>query len=172
MRANLPFNECSMSSIALEARSLVRDAACPVTPGETVKAQMRRAWDNLGCWHWWRVRAAWNGEAGCWSALLLYPITPGTIFLAKTAANLVALCLIDAVLVVAFTIFSDVPLLTRPIAFAGVVLLANLAFVDDRGVRDQAILGVLGGSLIALVLSAIVVTARARSYRRLAAAVE
>ncbi|MEE2815016.1 MAG: Na+/H+ antiporter NhaA, partial [Actinomycetota bacterium] len=58
------------------------------------------------------------------------------------------------------------------IGFTVSLLLANLAFVDDRGVRDQAILGVLGGSLIALVLSAIVVTARARSYRRLAAAVE
>lgn len=68
MRAGLPFHECSMSAIALEARALVRDAACPVMPGETVKAQMRRAWDNLGRWHWWRVRAAWNGEAGCWSA--------------------------------------------------------------------------------------------------------
>ena len=58
------------------------------------------------------------------------------------------------------------------IGFTVSLLLANLAFADDGGVRDQAILGVLGGSLIALVLSAIVVTARARSYRRLAAAVE
>lgn len=55
------------------------------------------------------------------------------------------------------------------IGFTVSLLLANLAFADDDGIRDQAILGVLGGSLIALVLSAIIVSARARSYRRVAA---
>ncbi|MEV7631459.1 Na+/H+ antiporter NhaA [Microbacterium sp. NPDC089318] len=58
------------------------------------------------------------------------------------------------------------------IGFTVSLLLANLAFAGEGEVRDQAILGVLGGSLIALVLSAIIVTARARSYRTLAAAVE
>lgn len=36
--------------------------------GETVKAQMRRAWTALGRPPMWRVRAAWYGEAGSWSA--------------------------------------------------------------------------------------------------------
>ncbi|WP_336645962.1 Na+/H+ antiporter NhaA [Microbacterium sp. USHLN186] len=58
------------------------------------------------------------------------------------------------------------------IGFTVSLLLANLAFAGDGEVRDQAILGVLGGSLIALLLSAIVVSARARSYRTLAAASE
>lgn len=58
------------------------------------------------------------------------------------------------------------------IGFTVSLLLANLAFAGDGTVRDEAILGVLGGSLIALLLSAVIVTARARSYRRLAAAVE
>ncbi|WP_341945889.1 Na+/H+ antiporter NhaA [Microbacterium sp. LWH11-1.2] len=56
------------------------------------------------------------------------------------------------------------------IGFTVSLLLANLAFADDGGIRDQAILGVLVGSLIALVLSGIIVSLRARWYRRVAAA--
>jgi NhaA family Na+:H+ antiporter len=52
------------------------------------------------------------------------------------------------------------------IGFTVSLLLANLAFATDAGIRDQAILGVLVGSLIALVLSAVIVSLRARSYRR------
>lgn len=58
------------------------------------------------------------------------------------------------------------------IGFTVSLLLANLAFASDAGIRDQAILGVLAGSLIALVLSGVIVSARARSYRKLAAATE
>lgn len=56
------------------------------------------------------------------------------------------------------------------IGFTVSLLLANLAFAGDAAVRDQAILGVLGGSLIALVLSGVFVSLRARHYRMLAAA--
>ena len=56
------------------------------------------------------------------------------------------------------------------IGFTVSLLLANLAFASDDGIRDQAILGVLVGSLLALVLSAVIVSLRARSYRRLGAA--
>jgi len=55
------------------------------------------------------------------------------------------------------------------IGFTVSLLLANLAFAGDGAVRDEAILGVLGGSLIALVLSAVFVSMRARHYRMLAA---
>jgi len=58
------------------------------------------------------------------------------------------------------------------IGFTVSLLLANLAFAGEGALRDEAILGVLGGSLIALLLSAVIVNERARSYRRLAAAVE
>lgn len=57
------------------------------------------------------------------------------------------------------------------IGFTVSLLLANLAFADDSAVRDQAILGVLLGSLIALVLSGVIVSLRARWYRRVEAAV-
>lgn len=56
------------------------------------------------------------------------------------------------------------------IGFTVSLLLANLAFATDASIRDQAILGVLVGSLLALALSAVLVSLRARSYRRLAAA--
>lgn len=56
------------------------------------------------------------------------------------------------------------------IGFTVSLLLANLAFADDGGIRDQAILGVLVGSLIALVFSGIIVSLRARWYRRVASA--
>lgn len=56
------------------------------------------------------------------------------------------------------------------IGFTVSLLLANLAFESDAGIRDQAILGVLVGSLVALALSAVIVSLRARSYRRPSAA--
>ncbi|MFC4140501.1 MULTISPECIES: Na+/H+ antiporter NhaA [unclassified Microbacterium] len=53
------------------------------------------------------------------------------------------------------------------IGFTVSLLLANLAFAGEADIRDQAILGVLGGSLIALALSAVVVSLRAKHYRSL-----
>ncbi|WP_091231398.1 Na+/H+ antiporter NhaA [Microbacterium sp. 3J1] len=56
------------------------------------------------------------------------------------------------------------------IGFTVSLLLANLAFETQPGIRDQAILGVLVGSLIALALSGVIVSLRARWYRRVAQA--
>lgn len=58
------------------------------------------------------------------------------------------------------------------IGFTVSLLLANLAFGSHDDIRDQAILGVLVGSLIALVLSGIIVSLRARWSRRVEAAAE
>ena len=55
------------------------------------------------------------------------------------------------------------------IGFTVSLLLADLAFSEAPFVRDQAILGVLAGSLIALVLAGALVSWRARHHRRLAA---
>jgi NhaA family Na+:H+ antiporter len=52
------------------------------------------------------------------------------------------------------------------IGFTVSLLLAGLAFTSDPGLRDQAVLGVLGGSLLALALSVVVVSWRARVHRR------
>jgi hypothetical protein len=61
----------AMSSVALDAQRMARDAAHPLEPGDTIKAQMNRAAANLryplGDW---RVKAAWYGEAGSWGAAM------------------------------------------------------------------------------------------------------
>jgi len=54
-------------SIAAEMQTIVYLAAEPIRPGDTVKAQQRRAWGTLGRPPFWRLRAAWYGEADCWS---------------------------------------------------------------------------------------------------------
>ena len=59
------------SAIADEMKALVRDAARPISPGEGVKAQQRRARVNLGFPDEWRVRFAWYGRAGQWSAVIV-----------------------------------------------------------------------------------------------------
>lgn len=53
------------------------------------------------------------------------------------------------------------------IGFTVSLLLSRLAFTDNV-VADEAVLGVLLGSLISLILAAFLVSARARHYRRLA----
>jgi heme exporter protein B len=67
-------------------------------------------------------------EEGCWEALLLYPVAPGTIFLAKVSASFLALCCLDAVLAAAFGMISDFPVLQRPCSFLAVVVVANIGF--------------------------------------------
>jgi Na+:H+ antiporter, NhaA family len=56
------------------------------------------------------------------------------------------------------------------IGFTVSLLLSELAFGDQPEIRDQAILGVLAGSVISLIAAAILVSWRAARYRRLAAA--
>lgn len=77
IHARSAFQKCShteleaMSAVALDAQRMVRAAAHPLEPGDTVKAQMRRASQNLRYVAGdWRVKAAWYGEAGCWGAAL------------------------------------------------------------------------------------------------------
>lgn len=61
--------EDAMNAVALDAERMVKAAALPVEPGETIKAQMNRAARNLRYPSGdWRVRAAWYREAGCWGA--------------------------------------------------------------------------------------------------------
>jgi heme exporter protein B len=92
-------------------------------------------------------------EARCWSALLMYPVMPGPIFLAKLTTNLLALCLVDAVLAAAFVIFSDVPLLVRPGEFGIVLLLANIGFAAVGTVLGALTSGLQQrGSLLVLLL--------------------
>ena len=55
-------------AIAAEVRTICRHAAEPVEPGDTVKQQIRRAWEALQRPAFWRVRSGFYGEGGGWSA--------------------------------------------------------------------------------------------------------
>lgn len=55
------------AKLAAEMQAIARSAAEPPAVGDTIKAQMRRSWAALRNPPWWRVRAAWYGDAGCWS---------------------------------------------------------------------------------------------------------
>lgn len=92
-------------------------------------------------------------EEGCWGGLRLYPVSPTVLFLAKVAVNFIALVLLECVLVPAFVVFSNVPLLERPGAVVGVALLANLGLASV-GVLVSALTAGLAhrGGLLALVL--------------------
>jgi NhaA family Na+:H+ antiporter len=57
------------------------------------------------------------------------------------------------------------------IGFTVSLLLSELAFANDRLIRDEAVLGVLGGSVASIVLAAVLVSWRARRHRADAASV-
>ncbi len=65
-------------------------------------------------------------EDGCWDALLLYPVSPETIYFAKLAVNGVILGMLQLVVLPFFAIVSDAPWLSHPWALLLVGLLANL----------------------------------------------
>lgn len=92
-------------------------------------------------------------EEGCWRSLFLYPVSPTIVFGAKMAVNLVALLLLEAVLIPAFTVFSGVPLLDRPLPLGLIVVLGNVGFVAV-GVLASALTSHSShrGGLLALVL--------------------
>jgi heme exporter protein B len=69
-------------------------------------------------------------EEGCWPALLLYPVSPSTVFFAKTAANFLALACLECALIPAFMVLSNLPLLDRPLPLLLVAALGNLGFVS------------------------------------------
>ncbi len=54
------------------------------------------------------------------------------------------------------------------IGFTVSLLLSELAFAENALVRDEATLGVLAGSLISIILAAVLVSQRARHFRRIA----
>lgn len=92
-------------------------------------------------------------ESHCWEGLLLYPISPTTIFLAKLIVNLLALVALECVLIPLFVVFCDVPLLARPGAMLLVTLLGDLG-IAAIGTLVSALAGGLrqGGNLLVLLV--------------------
>jgi heme exporter protein B len=81
-------------------------------------------------------------EEGCWLALMLYPIPPTVVYFAKMLSNFVSLLLLECLLILAFVIFSDVPLLDHPLQMLLVVTLANVGFVASGVPVSSASAGV------------------------------
>jgi heme exporter protein B len=53
-------------------------------------------------------------DAGCWQALVLYPVSPATLFFAKLLVNLLLLLAIELVIIPLFIAVTDVALFARP----------------------------------------------------------
>lgn len=71
-----------------------------------------------------------EGEEGCWEALLNYPISPATVYLAKLAVNVVSLAILQGVLIALFAGMSQVSLLSHPWAMVLVALLGNVGLAS------------------------------------------
>jgi heme exporter protein B len=108
-------------------------------------------------------------DQGCWQALLLYPVSPTLIFLAKTTVAALGLSLLECVLVPAFMVFSTVELLRHPLWFALVALLANFGYASIGVVTSAATAKMTGGSgllsVVLLPLASPVVLAAAAATR-------
>ncbi len=108
-------------------------------------------------------------EDGCWEAILLYPLSPTTIYLAKLAVNVVALAALQCVLIPLFAVLSDVPLLARPGPIVLVALLATLGISAVGTLLSALASGIRHGAylvpLLVLPLAIPVVLAAAEATR-------
>lgn len=91
-------------------------------------------------------------EEGCWDALLLYPVSPATVYLAKLLVNVMALAALQCVLVPLFVVLSDVPLVERPGALLLAALLGNLGIAAVGTLVSGLAAGLRQGSGLLLVL--------------------
>ena len=110
-------------------------------------------------------------EEGCWRTLKTYPLSPTAVLVAKMAVNFVALALLECVLIPAFVVFADVPLLARPLPLLFVASLANLGFVAVGVLVSAATVGLSHQSslltLLQLPLMTPVILAAAEATRLL-----
>ena len=111
-------------------------------------------------------------EDGCWQALLLYPLSPSTVYLAKLAVNVVWLATLQCVLIPLFVVLTDVPLLSHPGAMVLVALLGNVGIASAgtllSAVAARARKGANLTVLLALPTAIPVVLAAAEATRLLA----
>jgi heme exporter protein B len=67
-------------------------------------------------------------DGGCWSAMRMYPISPGVIYLSKLIFNCAALCCVAGVLIPAYVVISGAPLLESPRATVMIAVLASIGY--------------------------------------------
>ena len=76
-------------------------------------------------------------EEGCWEGLLLCPISPTTVYLAKVAVNFVAVAALQGALIPLFAVLTGVPFLARPAPIILAALLGNLGILGGRHTRGR-----------------------------------
>ena len=93
-------------------------------------------------------------EDRCLDGLLLSPVTPAAVYLAKLAVNLIVLLILTALLIPLWTALLGVPLLASPAAVALVALLASLGMAAVGTLLSALVagLGPRSGGLALLVL--------------------
>ncbi|MFV2067107.1 MAG: heme exporter protein CcmB [Pirellulales bacterium] len=69
-------------------------------------------------------------EEGCWTSLLLYPVSPVVLYLSKLVMNLISLTLLQCALVPLIALLSNVPLFEHPWQLTLIVLLGNLGMAS------------------------------------------
>jgi heme exporter protein B len=111
-------------------------------------------------------------EEGCWEGLLLYPVPPAAIYIAKLAVNSLALAASQCVLIALFAVLADAPLLAHPGAMLLVAVLGNLGLAAvGTALSAVAAAARQGGSLLgllALPMAVPVVFAAAEATRLIA----
>jgi heme exporter protein CcmB len=92
-------------------------------------------------------------DSGCWQALKLYPVDPSVQFLAKMAVNVISLAILECVLIPAFIVLTDVPLLARPVPLLITVVLGTVCFASLGTILSALTAGLqFRGGLLALLL--------------------
>jgi heme exporter protein B len=73
---------------------------------------------------------AMEQEEGCWDALRIYPVNASWIYLAKFTVNFLTLATLQAVVLLLFMIFSNVPLLEHPLQIFVITVLGNVGLTS------------------------------------------
>lgn len=106
-------------------------------------------------------------QDGCWEGLVLYPLPPSLIYLAKLTVNFIALLALLCVLVPLFVALADVPLLRHAWAMLLVAVLGSLGMAAvgtlvsavTHGLRQRA--AVLSLLMLPLLLPLVLAAAEA-----------
>jgi len=92
-------------------------------------------------------------DTGCWQALNLYPVDSSLLFLAKMVVNIVSLAVLEIVLIPAFIVLTDVPLLARPGPMLLIAALGNICFASIGTLLSALTAGLrFRGGMLALLL--------------------
>jgi heme exporter protein B len=91
-------------------------------------------------------------EEGCWEGLLLCPLSPAAVYLAKLAVNVVAIGAVQCVLVPLFVVLADVPLLARPWPMILIALLGNVGIAAVGTLLSALAAGIRHGANLSVLL--------------------